>query len=844
MPRLLSILSLFLLVSHVRADGVDYARDIRPIFKASCYSCHGAEKTKASLRLDSIAGMKEGGDSGPALIPGKSKESRLFLALSGGNKDVSKMPPKESLTSEQVAKVRAWIDAGAPGTDDATEPTAKGAKSAHWSFQPVKAPTLPNVKREDWVRNPIDRFVLARLEKEGLPPSEEADRTTLIRRVYLDTLGLPPTPEQVRRFVADASADAYDHMVDEALGSPHHGERWGRHWLDAARYADSNGYSIDAPRSIWKYREWVIDALNSDLPFDRFTVEQLAGDLLPDATVAQKIATGFHRNTMINQEGGINVEQFRVESIIDRVNTTGSVFLGLTVGCAQCHDHKFDPISQREYYQFFAFFNNSDEPNLDIATPEEIRRRKQHAAQLQQVEKQLKSLDPTTPDAVEKWERSITDETRPKLSKQVALLFDVAPNGRSARQKQTLEDAYRANDQTRHAVGGLANPFAAVVHAELLGMRNQLAKKRAELTKQEPTAVTTMVVQERKAMRPTNVFLGGDFLRPGVGVQAGTPAVLPEMKVTGSKNRLDLARWLVSGENPLPARVLMNRFWGVYFGTGIVETENDFGTQGTPPTHPELLDFLASEFVRQRWSMKAMHRLILTSATYRQSSKNRPDLRNIDARNRLLAKQNRLRLEAEIVRDVSLSASGLLNPKIGGPSVFPPQPEGVYRFTQIDKAWKASTGLDRFRRGIYTHFWRSAPHPALVVFDAPDPSTSCTRRSRSNTPLQALTLLNDSGFNEYAHGLASRVVATGERDERKNLTRAFQWCLSRGPTERELARLEQFLGFQTEAFAKNPREARELLASSESGTDQSPRKAAWVMTARALLNLDEFITRE
>jgi mono/diheme cytochrome c family protein len=844
MSKLLTLLAFVALTSSLHGEGVDYVRDIQPIFKQHCTNCHGAEKSKASLRVDSIAGMKEGGDGGPALVSGKSKESRLFLALSGGTREISKMPPKGELSSEQIAKVKAWIDAGAPGMDAPNSTPSNVKKSTHWSFQPIQNPPPPSVKTEQWVRNGIDRFILSRLEKEKIAPSPEAEKTTLIRRVYLDLLGLPPTPEQVHRYLQDQRPDAYERMVEEALMSPHYGERWGRHWLDAARYADSNGYSIDAPRSIWKYREWVIDAINRDLPFSQFTIEQLAGDLLPEATTEQRIATGFHRNTMINQEGGINPEQFRVEAIVDRVNTTGSVFLGLTIGCCQCHDHKFDPISQREYYQFFAFFNNSDEPLLELASTSEIQRRNEVQKELREVERTLKIIDPTNEDNIEKWERSLTDETRTHLAKPIAAIFLVAPNGRSAKQKQTLEEAYRGNDSTRHVVGSLLNPFSAVVHTELLKSRQTLVKRQAELKKKEPVTVSTMVVQERKAMRPTNVMLGGDFLRQGVSVQTGTPAVLPELKASGSKTRLDLARWIVSEENPLTARVLVNRIWGIYFGTGIVETENDFGTQGTLPTHPELLDYLASQFMKQNWSMKSLHRLILTSSTYRQSSKNRPDLSNIDARNRLLAKQNRLRLEAEIVRDVALSASGLLNTKIGGPSVFPPQPDGVYRFTQIDKAWKTSSGTDRFRRGMYTHFWRSAPHPALVVFDAPDPSTSCTRRNRSNTPLQALTLLNDSGFHEYAHGLAVRIVTRPESNERENLKYAFELCLARTPTDRELQRLVQFLAAQREAFEEHPSDAKELLSTSELQTRQPTRQAAWVMTARALLNLDEMITRE
>jgi hypothetical protein len=720
----------------------------------------------------------------------------------------------------------------------------------HWSFQPVRSPAEPEVKNAAWVRNPIDRFILAELEKKGIPPSPEADAVTLIRRVTLDLTGLPPTIQEVERFLSDVSTkpqEAYEKLVDRLLASPHYGEMQARHWLDMARYADSNGYSIDAPRSIWKYRDWVIDAFNKDVPFDRFTIEQLAGDLLPQATTEQKVATGFHRNTQINQEGGIDLEQFRVESIVDRVNTTGSVWLGLTVGCCQCHDHKFDPLTQKEYYQFFAFFNNADEPNLEIVAPEQQKARAEVRAKLAEVEKEFTRLDATDEDNIEKWERAVAKDHPETVRKEILAIFNVAPAGRNARQKRTLEDAYRFADQTRHAAGALATPFAAVAQASLLQRRIELVKERDRLRKQEPAAVTTMVMRERQSPRMTTIMLGGDFLRKGGAVTPGTFAVLPGLagKPQGASNRLDLAKWLVSSDNPLTPRVAVNRYWGEFFGTGIVETENDFGTQGTPPSHPELLDWLASEFVRQQWSVKAMHKLMVMSATYRQASKARSDLNTIDPRNRLLARQSRLRVPSEVVRDVSLAASGLLNPKVGGPSVFPPQPDGVYRFTQIDKAWKASAGADRYRRGMYTYFWRSAPHPALIVFDAPDSNVTCTRRSRSNTPLQALTLLNDAGFYDYAAGLAKRVLKEGPSDDAGRFAFAFRLCLARTPTEREQQRLAAFLAAQKSDLTSSPAEARALAGGASDETAATcAERAAWVMIARVLLNLDEFITRE
>jgi mono/diheme cytochrome c family protein len=838
MRTLALLLGLLAAVHSAPAAGpVDYPRDVRPILAANCTTCHGPAKQRAGLRLDSVAAIRLGGNTGAIVVPGKSGESLLIHAVTGTD-DAPVMPPKGArLSADQVAVLKAWIDQGANGPADAT--VTGPAKSSHWSFQPVRLPEPPAVRDTGWCRNPIDRFILARLEREGLRPSPEADRATLVRRLSLDLLGLPPTPAEVDAFVADTSPDAYEKVVDRLLASPHYGERWGRHWLDLARYADSNGYSIDAPRSIWPYRDWVIHALNADLPFDRFTVEQLAGDLLPNATRDQVVATGFHRNTPINEEGGINVEQFRIESVVDRVNTTGTVWLGLTVGCCQCHDHKFDPLPQRDYYRLFAFLNNQDEPKLELASPEQLTRRKQLQAEQVELQKRLRELDPVTPERVEAWEHGLGPETRAALPKAVQAILNAPPNGRTAKQIEALAEYVRKLDKVRHAVGGVASPWPLLplAHAHALTVRTDLEKRLAALKKREPDVTSTLVLKERATPRETHVLLGGDFTRPGVAVQPGVPGLFgePGASATGGPlvadapgspktTRLDLARWLVDPANPLTARVTVNRFWQGHFGGGLVETENDFGTQGTPPSHPELLDWLASEFVRQGWSMKALHRLIVTSATYRQSSRARPDLAQRDPRNRLLARMPRLRLEAEVVRDVALAASGLLNPAVGGPSVYPPQPDGVYQTTQVQRDWKASAGLDRYRRGLYTYFYRTAPHPSLTAFDAPDATTACTRRNRSNTPLQALTLLNDRGFVECAEGLAKRVQREGPADDAGRLRFAFRLGLGRPPTDREARRLG------------------ELLAALRA--NGGPADDAWVGVGRVLLNLDEFITRE
>jgi len=685
------------------AGPVDYETQVRPLLVKHCVGCHGPDRQRASLRLDALPALLEGGNRGPAVAPGKAADSVLVHALTGA-KDVAIMPPKEPrLTADEIALVRAWIDQGAKGPATPVVREAPGSK--HWSFQAIATPAVPS-----GAGHPIDAFIRAKLIEKGLTASPEADPATLLRRVSLDLTGLPPTPGEVAAFVADRSPGAYNRAVARLLASPHHGERWGRWWLDQARYADSNGYSVDGLRTIWPYRDWVVNALNRDLPFDRFTIEQLAGDLLPAATLDQKVATGFHRNTQKNEEGGIDVEQFRVEGVVDRVNTTGAVWLGLTMGCCQCHDHKYDPLPQKDYYQLFAFFNTQDEPALELPLP-------------------------------------------PDMAKP--------------------DDKFK---------------------------------------------LTTLVLRERPTPRETRVLLGGDFTRPGVAVGPKTPAVLPPLAAE-KPTRLDLAKWLVDAKNPLTARVIVNRVWQVYFGIGLVETENDFGTQGAKPSHPELLDWLAGEFVRRGWSLKELHRLIVTSAAYRQASKTRADLAEVDPRNRLLGRQNRLRLEAELVRDAALASSGMLVPKLGGPTVYPPQPAGVGAFTQVARPWKVSTGPDRYRRALYTEFRRASPFPGLTVFDAPDGGTTCTRRNRSNTPLQALTLLNDEAFVEIAKGLAERIRREAD-DDHGRIVHGFRLVLAREPTPAEVAVFERVL--------------------RRDGSDE----ARWLSVARVLLNLDEFITRE
>ncbi|MCZ6792874.1 MAG: PSD1 and planctomycete cytochrome C domain-containing protein [Planctomycetota bacterium] len=743
---------------------VDYLRDVKPLLRRYCTDCHGARKQRARLRVDTAVALVAGGRSGSTVTPGDGAGSLLVRALRGEG-DLERMPYERTpLRAEEIALVRAWIDQGARAPEDETPGVP--AKS-HWSFAPIGRPAVPKVRDFGWPRNAIDHFVLKRLEDEGLRPSPAADRVTLIRRLSLDLTGLPPSPDEVDTFLADRSTDAGERLVDRLLSSPHYGERWGRHWLDLARYADSHGFTIDGPRSIWKYRDWVIDALNRDLPFDRFTVEQIAGDLLPGATSEQIVATGFHRNTLNNQEGGTDREQFRVEAVADRVNTTGSVFLGLTLGCARCHDHKYDPISQEEYYRFFAFFNSCDEP--EIMVPGEAER-----ARLEELGRDL------------------------------------------AAARQELAQ----HDDSAEAVGRLDE-----TRQTLAARVDSLSRRESALRKSIPR---TLVMRERPKPRETHVHIRGDFLRPGKRVSPGAPAVLPEVPGQAEgRNRLDLARWLVSPDHPLTPRVTVNRVWQRFLGRGLVATENDFGTRGSRPSHPELLDWLASELVRRRWSLKALHRSIVTSATYRQSSRSRADVDARDPRGELFARQRRVRLEAEVIRDVVLAVSGALTRKIGGPSVFPPQPPGIFRFTQSQRKWSESPGADRFRRGMYTFFWRSSPYPFLTTFDAPNANVCCTRRNLSNTPLQALTLANDRTTWESATALARRLEGDGSSTVEERVRRAFRLCLARSPSPREATLLIDYVESQ----------AREI--ASDTG---DPR--VWASLARALFNVDEFITRE
>jgi len=1016
-------------------EKVSFNQHVRPILSGNCFYCHGPDPKhrEADLRLDNREGATADLGGYAAVVPGKPDASMLIKRVSSTDPDEHMPPPdskKPHLTAEQIAILRRWIEQGAE-------------YEGHWAFLPLQKAEPPAVKNTAWVRNPIDRFILARLEQEGIVPSPDADPATLIRRVSLDLTGLLPSPEEVEAFVKaygrsgppslgpsvppsgqdgarERQSDgekAYEALVDRLLSSPHYAERWGRHWLDQARYADSNGYSVDSERQMWPYRDWVIQAIAADMPFDQFTVEQLAGDLLPNATKSQLVATAFHRNTLINEEGGTDKEQFRHEAVVDRVNTTGAVWLGLTVGCCQCHTHKFDPIPHREYYQFFAFFNNGTDVNnkgatVNIARGELIgavgnalrgvppetptapdpqrlaaRQKAWEKIELTRLEKLLaktdtapvvwspakyveydtksnagfqlqddnsllsdgKGADNDTYRVLCKTElpqvaairlRTLTHSSLPKNGPGLAgngnfVLTDLTVS--VAGKEQPIAAALADHEQPKFAVTGafdddpksgwainvgpeskakmnanheaifiLKEPLslatdqpleiklfhelnenyligrfaidfaaAAPLHTSpaneaLLAALRVAPEQRttqqkqvvaeayattgvpttgsARVTPQMGERADVMVWKELEQPRQTFVCLRGDFLRPDKEVGPLVPDVLsavpPKLPPAESRSRLDLARWLVSPENPLTPRVTMNRVWMRYFGRGLVETEEDFGTQGTLPTHPELLDWLASELHRQRWSMKAMHKQLVMSSTYRQASNFRADLKDKDPRNLLLARQERMRFDAEIVRDAALSASGLLDRTIGGPSVRPPQPDGVYSFTQTAKKWLADTGPARNRRAMYTTYFRSAPYPLFTTFDAPDFQTVCTRRGRSNTPLQALTVANDVAFLEFAQGLAARVLREVPADDvDARLRRAYLLALCREPAPAELAILRGYHDRQAADLAKDLERAKSLLPDAAK-SDHVAESAAMVLVCRAILNTDGFITRE
>lgn len=1013
---------------------IDYSRDIRPLLSDNCFRCHGPDESnrEADLRLDTKKGLTQDLGGYSAVAPGDPEGSELVNRIFSSDVDLVMPPPEsnKSLSPDERELLKKWIDQGAEWQQ-------------HWSFLAPHEPKVPaQVASEGrkWARNEIDQFVLQRLAQAGLEPSLDADAATLVRRLYLDLIGLPPTPEESQHWTqqlehaADSSSheDAYQRLVTTLLDSEHYGERWARKWLDLARYADTNGYEKDRDRTIWPYRDWVVRALNSDMPFDQFTIEQLAGDMLPDATLDQRIATGFHRNTMLNEEGGIDPLEFRFHAVTDRIATTGTTWLGLTIGCCQCHTHKYDPITHTEYFQLMAFLNNSDEPELELPDPSVDAQWKRN---LEQADEQLRHLSshwplPNTPDEAEikteteaasaraaaieaafatwlagerannaAWETLMpvlatanlptltieadgsifasgdtakrddyAIELAPASQPTTSIMLEALPDRRlpaggpgstyyegtrgdfylteidistdskpieiSAASASFSQNRFGKNPSTadlaidgdiqtgwsvhgrqgeRHvAIFNLAEPipantlirihmsfgrhfasslgrfrFAATsaAHApqardyspetgrlllledsqlapeQRVALENTFLLQAEELSSQaakivelrkRPQALSTLVISERPSESPrtTHRHHRGEYLQPEEPVVADVPAVLPSMDGF-EPNRLGFARWLVAPQNPLTARVTVNRAWGTFFATGLVKTVDDFGLQGESPSHPELLDWLALRFSRtDRWSLKSLHRRIVSSSTYRQSSRVHDNALRVDPDNRLLAYFPRTRLDAEILRDSWLVAAGKLNPTLGGPPVRPPQPAGVTEVAYGNPKWQPSQGSDRFRRSLYTFSKRTAPYAMFATFDAPSGEACLARRERSNSPLQALTLLNDVMVMELGAAAGKRMAGVkGTRAERMELL--FRSVLVRRPTADEQAALLDFYARQLDHLALDAQAAAKLLEETEalepnslSATYRMADQAAWAATARAVFSLDEAQTRE
>jgi hypothetical protein len=816
---------------------IEFARDVEPLLARRCVLCHGPQQQMSGLRLDQKDAALKGGASGSDILPGKSAESRLIRLVAGLEKKV--MPPVGArLTAEEIGLLRAWIDQGVDWS----------SKVPHWSFQKIQRPPVPAVRERGWPRNAVDNFILARLEREGIAPSPEAGKLTLLRRVSLDLTGLPPTPGEVREYLSDNRPDAYERLVDRLLDSPHYGEKWARYWLDLARYADSDGYEKDRSRPwAWRYRHWVIDALNRDMPFDEFTVEQLAGDLLPNHNVDTLVATGFNRNTLTNREGGTDPEQFRDEQVLDRAATMGTVWMGLTVGCAQCHNHKYDPISQKEFYQLTAFFNTQEEVNIQaplagelgpyLAARPDYDRRRRDLLQEYKIPEALADYESKLRESAlhpghhEDWDFAYGEFTHTVDNARKVLFLD--PAKRSEVQQTAILDVF---------LGSCGNLYPKE-HCDELKVREVRAKLN-ELNAKLPQISYAPVLLRNDTPPKTYIHVKGDWRDRGAEVEPGTLAVLPPLPAGERPTRLALARWLVSPDHPLTSRVTVNRIWQEAFGRGIVFTSEDFGTQGDRPTHPELLDWLASEFIERGWSTKQMVRLLVTSSTYRQSSHARPELTEKDPGNTLLARQSRLRLPAELIRDEALFASGLLDLRVGGRSVKPPQPKGVAELSYAGSVkWEESTGPDRYRRGLYIHFQRTVPYPQLMNFDEPAAGLACTRRERTNTPLQALNLMNDPVFFEAAQALAFRILRESTGAFRDRLHFAYAVTLGREPSAREAERMGRYFDDASRGLQANPETVAALFPNRLEGVPQA-EAAAWVELSRVLLNLDEFISKD
>ena len=1023
------------------APKVDFTRDIQPILGKNCFDCHGQEKQKSGLRLDRKTDALKGGETGALLIAGKSAGSLLIQVIEGLHSEIARMPKKrDPLPADQITLLKSWIDQGADWPETAV--AGKDPRN-HWAFKVPVRPEVPRVKGKPWARYPIDQFIFTRLEKEKLKPAPEADKITLLRRLSLDLIGLPPTIVEVEAFLADKNPGAYQKQVERLLASPHYGERWARHWLDAARYADSDGFEKDKPRFIWAYRDWVVAAFNRDMRYDQFIIEQIAGDLLPNPTAEQIVATGFLRNSMLNEEGGVDPEQFRMETMFDRMDCIGKGVLGLTIQCAQCHNHKFDPISQQEYYRLFAFLNNDHEASAVVYPGEQQMLVANLSRQMRDLETGLRHATPDWQERMNQWEDAVKNDqpewsvvrcvnagdngerfyqyadgsiraasyaptiwtahfrgtnslpsigafrleqlTDPNLpcdgpgrslkgmaaltefrveavdllnrTNKVSVKFvkattdfdnvekelepefydktdkkriygpvefaidgksdtawgiDAGPGRRNRSRKAVFlpetpltftngvelnfrldqkHGGWNSDDNQTHNLGrfrlcvtgatnAVADPLPAGVREVFKTPRKQRSpaqiatvfsywrtivpefkvtnEKIEALWNQWPEGTPTLSLVARKGnsvgdeRRATHVLKRGDWLKSGDEVSAGTPAFLHSLPPDADGSRLTLARWLVDRKSPTTARAFVNRVWQNYFGDGLVITPEDFGLRCELPSHPELLDWLACEFMDSGWSTKHLQRLIVTSATYRQASRVTPELYAKDPYNHLLARGPRFRVEGEIVRDIALAASGLLNPAMGGRSIYPPAPEFLFQppASYGPKTWKEETGPERYRRSLYVFKFRSSPFPMLQSFDAPNGDFSCVRRLRSNTPLQALVSLNEPVFVECAQALAHQTLAEGGKTDADRIAYAFRRALSRQPTADEKQELLSLLDKEKKRIGAGWVNAHELAT----GKNELPAKlpegttptqlAAYTVVSRVLLNLDETITKE
>jgi hypothetical protein len=773
----------------VAADALpSYTRDIKGLLSNRCVRCHGPDGEDRhgggdeGLRLDTFAGATADLGGHAAIVPGRPDESELIARITSTDPDLVMPPPEagQRLADKDVDLLRRWIAGGA-----AYEP--------HWAYVPPRRPAVPAVKNSTWPKNDIDRFILARLEAEGLAPQPEADRLTLARRLALDLTGLPLSLSEIDAFAADPAADAVEKLVDRLLAHDGYGEHMARQWLDLARYADSAGYADDPPRTIWGWRDWVVEAFDANMPFDQFTIRQLAGDLLPDATLDDKVATAFHRNTLTNNEGGTIDEEFRTVAVIDRVNTTMSTWMGTTMACAQCHDHKYDPLSQKEYFQLYAILNNSADADRRDEAPTVRIPWEPIDAQRAAIEQEIAAIEAGIPE-----------------------LEQPAPKDRA--EPPEFQPARKIID----------------------GLRKRLS---------DAPAATVPVMQELVGdkRRVTKIQLRGNWQNLGDEVSEGVPEVFHDVTVPEGVrvDRLALAKWLIDPANPLTARVVVNRVWERFFGIGIVSTSEEFGSQGELPSHPELLDWLACELVESGWDLKAIQRLIVTSAAYRQTSKCPPDLVARDPENRLIGCGPRVRLSAEVIRDQALAAAGLLSHKKGGPSVHPPQPDLGLRAAfggGID--WKTSTGEDRYRRALYTTWRRSNPYPSMATFDAPSREVCTVRRPRTNTPLQALVTMNDPAYVEAAQALARRMVRDGGSTTADRAIHGFRLVLARYPVAAEVDRLVRLHDEALADYAASPADAKQMATDplgpvpADLDVDLADL-AAWTVVANVILNLDE-----